>query len=144
MNWGNKLLLVFVLFAGLIGTLVYKAVNTRFDLVSKDYYKQELRYQQRIDGMANVARTGSPVIEQNDAAVIVTMPESFKGLPVKGEAWFYRKSNADADIKIALNLDAEGMQVINKKLLFKGPYQLKLDWVAEGRTYYVEKELQVN
>ena len=39
MNWGNKLMLVFIVFALLIGTLVYKSINTKYDLVSKDYYK---------------------------------------------------------------------------------------------------------
>ncbi len=137
-------MVVFVLFATLIGTLVYKAMHTRFDLVSTDYYKQELSYQQRIDGMTNAARIGAPGIAQNAAAVIITMPEALKGLPVKGEAWFYRKNNADADARIALDINADGQQTISKKLLVAGFYQLKIDWKAGGNTYYVEKELQVN
>jgi len=49
MNWGNKLVLVFIVFGAFIGYLVYQAVNTKYDLVSKDYYKDELRYQEKID-----------------------------------------------------------------------------------------------
>lgn len=144
MNWGNKLLVVFGLFALLLGTLVYKAMHTRFDLVSSDYYKQELRYQQRIDGIANAARISAPVVEQNATTLTIIMPEALKGMPVKGEAWFYRKSDAEADTRIALEPDADGQQVISKKLLVAGPYQLKLDWKTGDTVYYVEKELKVN
>lgn len=144
MNWGNKLLIVFGLFALLLGTLVYKAMHTRFDLVSKDYYKQELRYQQRIDGMTNAARLEAPVVEQTATTLTITMPQARNGMPVKGEAWFYRKSDAGADTRIALELNANGQQVISKKLLVAGPYQLKLDWKTGNTVYYVEKEIHVN
>ncbi|GGH77316.1 hypothetical protein HNQ91_004151 [Filimonas zeae] len=144
MSWGRKLMIVFGLFALLMGTLVYKAMHTRFDLVSADYYKQELRYQQRIDGIANAARLGAPAVEQNTTTLTITMPQALKGMPVKGEAWFYRKSDAAADTRIALELNEDGQQVISKKLLMAGPYQLKLDWKAGETVYYVEKELLVN
>ncbi|MFZ8343681.1 FixH family protein, partial [Staphylococcus aureus] len=55
MNWGYKLLLAFISFALIIGILVYKSINTKYDLVSTEYYKDELRYQDKIDGSGNAA-----------------------------------------------------------------------------------------
>ena len=49
MNWGNKLLIL-LLFLERMFYLVYRSVNTNFELVEKDYYKSEFRYQQVIDG----------------------------------------------------------------------------------------------
>ncbi|OYZ47929.1 MAG: hypothetical protein B7Y19_07425, partial [Sphingobacteriales bacterium 24-40-4] len=59
MNWGNKLVVVFVAFALFMGYMVYRALSTKYDLVSKDYYKDELRYQERIDGVKNAVALDS-------------------------------------------------------------------------------------
>jgi hypothetical protein len=61
MNWGNKLILAFVVFAAGMAFMVYQAVNTDFELVEKDYYKQELRYQQVIDGKAEAAKLSAAI-----------------------------------------------------------------------------------
>ena len=71
MNWGNKLILVFIVFAVMMSVLVYKSVNTKYDLVSKDYYKDELRYQDKIDGMHNAAKVSDVVVTQDADNVIV-------------------------------------------------------------------------
>ena len=56
MNWGKGLIGVFCLFALGMGTLAYKASSTKLDLVSNEYYKDELRYQDKIDGMNNASK----------------------------------------------------------------------------------------
>ena len=50
LNWGQKMMLVFLVFVGGMSYLVYRCVKTNYDLVSTDYYKEELSYQQVIDG----------------------------------------------------------------------------------------------
>ena len=41
MSWGNKLLVAFIVFAAGMFYLVYRSVNTNYELVEKDYYKSE-------------------------------------------------------------------------------------------------------
>ena len=53
MNWGYKIVVAFVIFAAFIGTLVGICVNQDISLVAKDYYRQEIAYQEQIDRMAN-------------------------------------------------------------------------------------------
>ncbi|OZA73450.1 MAG: endopeptidase La [Thiotrichales bacterium 39-47-5] len=89
MNWGNKLIIVFILFACIIGTMVYKAINTKVELVSKDYYKDELRYQDRIDGRNNAEKIGKVAVTQDAESVAIALPAEMKGIAVTGEAWFY-------------------------------------------------------
>ena len=108
MNWGNKLVLVFIVFAALIFTLVYKAVNTKFDLVSKDYYKDELRYQEKIDGIHKANTLSSVAITQNNSTVTLALPKEMNGEIVAGEAWFYCK-----------NLFLNWMIAVNKQLAKK-------------------------
>ncbi len=144
MNWGNKLVVVFVLFAAMIGTLVYKAVHTKFELVSKDYYKDELRYQEQIDGRNNAAKLSKISVTQDADAVFINMPAELKGKKTEGEAWFYCSTDSQKDRKIKLETDSTGRQVILKKELAKGSFSLKLNWQAGGEKYYTEQRITVN
>jgi len=89
MSWGNKLVLVFIVFGLFIGVLVYKAMNTKSDLVSKEYYKEELKYQEKIDGMNNAAKLSAVKIEQDLAAIRIQLPAEQKGAEVYGDIYFY-------------------------------------------------------
>jgi len=145
MNWGNKLVVVFILFGILMATLVYKAVNTKFELVSKDYYKDELRYQDRIDGRNNAALIGKVAVTQDAEVLTIGLPVEMKGVKVEGEAWFYCKTDAVRDRKIALAVDTSGKQLILKNQLAKGTtYELKLNWQAGDQKYYTEQIVNVN
>ena len=65
LSWGYKITLVYIAFVAGMGFLVFKASSQKFDLVTKDYYEQELKYQQVIDQAANSSRLSEPVtIEQ--------------------------------------------------------------------------------
>jgi len=141
MNWGNKLILVFILFAVLMSVLVYKSVNTRYDLVSKDYYKDELRYQDKIDGMANAAKVSDVTVSQDSNNVIVDFPKELNGYKTEGEAWFYCATDDVKDKKIALQVDANGRQTFPKNQLSKTNYLLKLSWKIGNSNYFAEKSV---
>ncbi|MBN9299524.1 MAG: FixH family protein [Filimonas sp.] len=144
MNWGKGITIVFCLFAALICTLVYKSTKTKFDLVSTEYYKDELNYQDRIESMNNANKLSDASITQNAESVIITMPKEQQGVKVQGEAWFYCKTDAAKDKKIALTPADNGVQVIDKKRLTKGIYQVKLDWKDSKESYYTEKDIVIN
>ena len=144
MNWGNKLVIVFLVFAVLMATLVYKAVNTKYELVSKDYYKDELRYQDKIDGVNNANKISNVSVDQDDSQLVVSLPKEMRGIITEGEIWLYCSSDETKDRKIALQVDEEGRQFIAKNTLRKGNYQLKLSYRSGGSNYYTEKKLTVN
>lgn len=144
MNWGNKLILVFVAFAALIGTLVYKAMNTRFELVTKDYYKEELRYQQNIDGAKNAASLSPVVLQQDSLGVTLVMPAEVTKSDITGQLLFYCSSDAAKDLALPLQVNANGEQHVSRQQLQQGQYRLKLRWQAAGQSYYTEKLIQVN
>ena len=144
MNWGNKLVLVFIIFGGLMATLVYKSVNTKFDLVSNSYYEDELTYQSIINGTSNAKELGSAVnIEAQEEAVSISIPadhlENFDG----GNIWFYCVTDADKDIKSAFQPDASGKQIIPKTVLKADRYTVKLQWKSAGKDYYSEKQIRL-
>ena len=143
MSWGNKLVVVFILFALFIGTMVYKAYNTHFDLVSKDYYKEELRYQDKIDGMNNAAKLRDVRISESASAITIYLPKGQNGDSLKGEAFFYCITDEQNDKKFPLLVDSSAILVVPKSTLKKGPYQLKLNWVKGKETYYNEQKLAI-
>jgi hypothetical protein len=135
MSWGNKLVIVFLVFAALMATLVYKAVNTKFELVTKDYYKDELRYQDKIDGVANAAATGAITLSQDHSTVTLQLPVAMNNAIAEGEAWFYCKTNAGKDKRIPVRIE-NGKYIFDKATFAKDAYELKLQLVAGGKKFY--------
>jgi hypothetical protein len=144
MNWGNKLVLVFVAFAGLMFLLVYNAMNTRYELVSKDYYQDELRYQDKIDGKSNASAVSDIAVQTDQEYLILQMPKEFSGQSLKGNIWLYCKTDAVKDLRLPLTADSEGRQFISKKHLKANKYLLKLSWEAAEKKYYTEQDIELN
>ena len=143
MSWGNKLVVAFVLFAALIGTLVYKCMNQNFELVSKDYYNEELRYQDRINATNNANKLSAVQLSQSEKYVSIQLPGELNGLAVKGEAFFYCAANSSNDRKIPLQVTGAGLMQIDKSRLVKDYYQVKLSWQNGTNHFYNEQRLQV-
>ena len=143
MSWGNKLVGVFIVFIALIGTLVYKSINSSFDLVSKDYYKDELRYQETIDAQKSAAQFSAIEVAQNNEAVTIQFPEEIKDKKVDGEIWFYSNADASKDIKFKIEVDKNGLMQIAKSQLIKTKYTVKINWQIATTNYYSEKSILV-
>ena len=143
MSWGNKIVIVFILFTALIGTLVYNAFRTNFDLVSPDYYNQELRYQEVIDGKYNAENAGGIIVSQDSSSFIIELPAQMQQETIEGEAWFYCITDASKDKKIKLDALMYAKQVIDKTQLEEGAYTLKLNWKVNATPYYAEKEVLI-
>lgn len=144
MNWGNKLILVFIAFAGLMCFLVYKAMNTRYELVSKTYYQDELRYQDKIDAKANASALSNIKIDTDNDNLILQLPDNFIGQSVKGDIWLYCKTDAIKDLRLPLTADEAGRQFIPKKQLMANKYLLKLSWESANKKYYTEQDIELN
>jgi len=144
MTWGTKLLLAFAAFALLMSTLVYKCMHQNFELVSKDYYTDELRYQDKIDGMNNASQIGKVYIKENNEKVSIQMPREIEGLAIKGNALFYCNADSKNDRNIPLNVTDGGLMLIDKSRLAKAAYRVKLTWQTGKEHYYTEQNFTVN
>lgn len=143
MNWGKGLTIAFCAFALLIGTLVYKATHTKFDLVSEKYYDDEIHFQQQIDGAKNANKLTAVNVSQDERFITLQFPDGVQHTNIGGQAWFYYPTNAQNDLKIAVHA-AAGVQHIAKDQLKKGHCYLKLRWQADAVDYYTEQEIKIN
>lgn len=145
MNWGNKLLITFVVFSAGISYLVYRSTHVTYELVENDYYKKELRYQQVIDG-ANSANSLKTAIgfSQSTEGVRLQLPAEMQGgAPVTGNIWFYCAYNSHKDRKFDLKTNESGSQLFPLHTIEAGRYTVKVSWSESGKNYYTEKDLTV-
>lgn len=144
MNWGNRLLLAFIVFGAGMFYLVYRSVSTRFELVEKDYYKQELRYQQVIDGKQEAGKLATGVsIRQSENGIHLQLPEEMKEKTITGEVWFYCAYDEKKDKKFKLQTDRNAAQSFPAEQVQPGNYTVKIRWADEQTNYYTEKMIQV-
>lgn len=144
MSWGNKLLLTFIVFVAGMSFLVYKSTRTEFDLVEKDYYKQELGYQQIINSKQEAESLSEPVsFTQSENGVVLQLPAEMKDKTTTGEVWFYCAYDKKKDKKFPLLTNREGMQLFKLASVEPGTYTVKINWKDESKNYYCEKPLVI-
>jgi len=132
---------VYIAFVAGMGLLVFKASSQKFDLVTKDYYDQELKYQQVIDQAANSSRLSEPVIiERNAGELRISFPGEMKNKKKLVDFYLYYAADSKKDFRKSFELD-ENELVQALPVGMKGMYQLKLSWEAEGVKYYFEQKL---
>jgi len=134
MSWGKGIILVFIAFAVFIGTLVSICIRQDISLVSKDYYNDELNYQDEIDQMNNtngLATKPSISIRGNYLTIV------FCDLPKLHhcELKLLRPSDPrhDADFQIRSDTDSVWQEDISN--FPKGRYNVSLRWQMGGQTF---------
>jgi hypothetical protein len=140
-NWGTGIIFVYSGFVVFMLGMVFLCTRQHFDLVTSDYYEQELKYQQVIDGQNNeIALEKQTTVLMGEKLVTVTLPmDNING---EGQVLFYKPDNAKFDIIIPL----EGRTEINVPLsqLAKGTYKVKASWLHDGKPYFNEQSLYVH
>jgi hypothetical protein len=133
MNWGKAIILVFILFAGFIGTLVFKMMQEHIDLVRPDYYQDELAYQDDLDRATRTAALAKPAkiaFSAAEEALRIQLPF----LADSSILLLYHPADGRADRKIALGAGQSYYVPANK--LRPGLWRAKLRWYKNGLQYY--------
>ena len=145
--WPYAIIAVFVLFAGYIGYMVQRAMRTNVDLVSADYYQQELAYQQRMESVARTAALPAPVEVTHDRAtqrLTLQLPPALASQAVQGTLHFFRPSDEKLDFRLPFTPTGDpARQQLSTSKLLPGRWRLRLDFTAGGQQYYVDKELTI-
>ena len=136
--------MVFVLFGSMISYMVYRCVQTPVNLVNKEYYRDELVYQDVIDGTNKAnALSGKIKLEQEQGRISVQLPPEMKNGALKGNIIFYCPSDAAKDRKLPLAADSAARQEIAAHELAPGFYKVKIEWENRGIHYFSEQPFTV-
>jgi hypothetical protein len=135
MNWGVGIAIVYILFVVGMLTLVFKSRSQKIDLVTENYYQQELAYQEEIDAKQRVEDSGCmPVIQKVSNQYKIQIPGS-KGNPIQGSLLAYCPSNKKADRLISLKPTYDGQWLLDLDSLSPSQYILKMHWSKGGEIY---------
>jgi hypothetical protein len=127
-------------FGGMISFMVIRCMNTPVNLVSEQYYKDELAYQQVIDGTKQAnALLGRVQLATVPAGIRIDLPREMRGKTVKGTIFFYCPSDVVSDRRIPLVMNTTGEQEIAKGTVPNGHYMVKVSWETGGVNYFMEQ-----
>lgn len=142
LNWGTAIAITLFLFAGLMSFMVYKATQQRFDLVSEDYYAEEIAYQQIIDQKSNaLSLKGKAHIKLSKKDVVLQLPEDLEGKLKNLDVHMYFEKDARKDFNWNKAQVSANEFTIPFTTLSPGKWIAKLHLECEGTQYYFEPEI---
>jgi len=141
MNWGTKILFVYIAFVLGIVFMVFKSSTQSTDLVTTDYYNKELCYQQKIDELKRTSALSAPVgYSIRDNSMIIYFPKDFAGKKLVGEAVLYCPSDEKKDVAKQFTITDGPLQIAIPQGSH-GLYELHLSWKGGEISYYFEKKI---
>lgn len=144
MNWGYKILFVYILFVVGIMVLVFKSSTQKVELVTENYYEQELKFQQKIDQAERAQSLSSALkYEVKENLLTIYFPEEMKEVKINAHVHIYYAADEKKDKKLDLTSKNGKLEIQLPAGNKGGMPELKIDWVADGISYYAEHKLFV-
>ncbi|MEW6305290.1 MAG: FixH family protein [Verrucomicrobiota bacterium] len=142
--WPYAIIGYFVVFISCMAAWIAFAMRQDMDLVRKDYYEEEIRYQQQLDRMNRTQLLKAEVKVAFDFAVqriSVQLPATHAD--AKGRIHLYRPSDAKLDRQFDLAVGGDGLQTLDAKELQAGLWKLRVTWASGGQEYHFEQPLVI-
>lgn len=143
-NWGTGIVLAFI---GFISFIMYFIITMNsgnkydHDLVSEDYYAEELQYQNDINKLKNTKNLTTNVrYESTEAGLLITFPEHFDYTQITGNMFLYRPSNKQLDFETAISLSNSNLLIPDNRLV-DGRWNIKIDWQYNGKSYLFKESI---
>ncbi len=144
MNFGGKIVILYLSFVTLILTLVFNCYSMDVDLVSSDYYAQEINFQQKINATNNEKDLKSSITHSlNDKSITLTIDSALMSKDFNGTINFFRPSDSKKDVQLKMNF-VNNEQVIDTKKLVHGAYKMQLSWTSNQKNYFKEEVIFIN
>ena len=143
-NWGTGIVIAFILF---IAFIMYFVINMNLnkkydhDLVTEDYYEQELLHQNEIDKVDNSKKLKENVNwKKTDDGILVSFPTDLNYKNITGTVFLYRPSNKKLDSEIDISL-SDHYLLIPKTRLLDGRWNIKVDWKYDDKSYLYKESI---
>jgi len=143
-NWGTGIVIAFV---GFITFIMYFVINMNVndkynhDLVTEEYYKEELKYQDDIDKLNNAKSLETNVsYQKTDDGLLIQFPQTFDVKKITGKMFLYRPSNKHLDFESSISLSNTYLLIPDKRLV-DGRWNIKIDWQYNGKSYLYKESI---
>lgn len=144
LNWGHGIFITMVIFVIMMTSFMVRAFHNQEELVTEEYYAEELKYQDRIDHMTNATEAGEAMRTEVAAGTLVLIfPSRFAGKPITGSVHLLKPNDSRADRTVELVVDNAGQCALDTHDWMKGVYHVQVDWKADGVDHYSEDHIHV-
>ena len=143
-NWGTGIVIAFICFiAFILYFVIAMNTNKKYDheLVSEDYYKEELEYQNEIDKQNNAKALSENISYRKTAeGLVIKFPKDIDIKKITGKVFLYRPSNKQLDFETSISLSNIYLLIPDKSLI-DGRWNIKIDWQYNGKSYLFKETL---
>jgi len=143
-SWPTGIIIALASFVIFILSFVYKVTFLpEYDhhLVSEDYYKDELNYQQEIDKQNNGIELSENVsIEKVSKGLLISFPSEFDPSDISGTISFQRLSNNKLDFEIPIDLKTKDVLIEDENLV-PGRWDIKIEWNVSDKAYLLKEKI---
>lgn len=144
LTWPAGIIIALTAFIIFILSFVFKVTfldEYNHHLVSEQYYKDELNYQQEIDkenrGLALIQNIE---LKKSNEGLTIIFPSEFDYNKIEGTIYFQRVSNSKIDFQLPIKLTSNEY-VIPKSQLVAGRWNVKIDWQVNNTSYLFKQKL---
>ena len=144
--WPVAIIAFFALaICGAIGFVIF-CTRQPVELVTTDYYEEELRFQDHLDQSHRAASLKAPAqiaFDQASRRLTITLPAEQLTESLKGWIRLYRPSSTALDQELPLQVDARGVQVIDAASFSQGLWHVRVSWTVNGADYFHDQKLVI-
>ncbi|TCK68871.1 FixH protein [Winogradskyella wandonensis] len=143
-NWGTAIVIAFI---GFIAFIMYFVISMstdskyNHDLVTDDYYQQELKYQNDINKVENAKKLSENITwKKTEDGILLAFPKDLDITSIKGKVFLYRPSNKQLDFEIPISLSNHNLLIPDNRLL-DGRWNIKIDWTYKDEAFMYKDQL---
>ena len=143
-NWGTAIVIAMIAFIVFILTFVYRSAvmdEYQHELVSEDYYGDELHYQEEIDKINNASKLEVDLTMVRTAdGLTFRFPEDLEPEKISGTISLQRPSNKSLDLKMPIELTDSDFLIPDQNWA-SGKYIIVVDWKHQNSEYMFKDEI---
>ncbi len=143
-NWGWGIVIALAAFIIFISSLVIQMIFNKdynHQLVSENYYKDELLYQLEVDKIERSEKLSKNVSIIKEAGNLkIIFPENMNFADISGVIYFQNVIDEKFDFEQKIVLKNHIFEVDSTKIL-KGTWRLKVDWKYQDVSYLLKERI---
>ncbi len=143
-NWGFGIVLFLIVFVSSMLFMVFLSARNTENLVSSNYYDQEIHYQDNINQMKNAADLKEEImLYYAEPSVMMILPASFKDKNFDGTLRFFRPDGSSPDFELPIHSGRLQWEIKDPRLSH-GRWKATLLLNDGAQKYRVEKDLDIH
>jgi hypothetical protein len=142
--WPLGIFTAFGLFFVGMASFVVVASTHRDYLVNENYYEQEIKFQNQIEGKALAVKSGAQInFDSAQSRITLALPPALLTQKFSGTIELYRPSAPKLDQQMAITPKPDGTQTLDVSKLASGLWLVRANWNAGGQAYFLEQKIKI-